>query len=172
MAQLKELLVAGPARILDDLYLSSFILGNSNAVKSFGSGLSIDSNGVLSAPGPTVASGTGTSDGFTVDAVTYSTGTLRANEDTSSVVTTPSTYYLTNDILRFLGLKNNSTLSLTTRDNATYSAVLGLAPWSDSSRGPAWEMAFSGSRIYTRHGTTSWGNWSELLTSASSIDSS
>ena len=58
MAQLKELLVAGPARVLNDLYLSSFVLGNSSAVKSFGSGLAIDSNGVLSVSGAISGSGT------------------------------------------------------------------------------------------------------------------
>lgn len=55
MAQLKDLLVAGPGRVLNDLYVQSSIyvtngikIGSANELKSFGTGLSLSSAGVLS----------------------------------------------------------------------------------------------------------------------------
>lgn len=119
----------------------------------------------------TFASGKGTTNGFTVtptggSATTYSVGALLANEDKRSSSTTPSTYYVANGGLRFLGLKNNSTLGLSATGAGTYSTGLGVAPWGDSSGGPAWELAFNSAGIFARTGTSTWGSWSKLIQAA------
>ena len=81
--------------------------------------------------------------------------------DKRSVATTPNDYK--NNIV-FAGLKNKATVNNPSND--TYSYVVGLRGWADSSGGKAHEMAFNDSGIYTRMGsTTSWESWRRLLDS-------
>lgn len=82
--------------------------------------------------------------------------------DQRSTATTPNTYANT---LQFLGLKNNSTIGSPSTD--TYSYLVGLRGWSDSSGGNSHELAFNNTGIYWRNGaTTSWGNWARIYTTA------
>ena len=80
--------------------------------------------------------------------------------DNRSVATTPNSY---SNNLVFRGLKTNSTFGSPSSD--TYSYVVGLRGWSDSSGGNAYELAFNNTGIYCRNGaTTSWGSWNKILT--------
>lgn len=84
--------------------------------------------------------------------------------DNRSVATTPNDYV--NELV-FTGLKSNNVIGSPYTDS--YSYVLGLRGWSDSSGGNAHELAFNGNGIYRRQGaTTSWGNWYHLLDSGNS----
>ena len=80
--------------------------------------------------------------------------------DNRSVATTPNSY---NNNLVFRGLKTNSAFGSPSSD--TYSYVVGLRGWSDSSGGNAYELAFNNTGIYCRKGaTTSWGSWDKIVT--------
>ena len=84
--------------------------------------------------------------------------------DNRSDATTPNDY--ANELV-FTGLKYNNVIGSPYTD--TYSYVLGLRGWSDSSGGNSHELAFNGDGIYRRQGaTTSWGNWYHLLDSGNS----
>ena len=79
--------------------------------------------------------------------------------DQRSTATTPNTYA---NRLIFQGLKTNSAFGSPSSD--TYSYVVGLRGWSDSSGGNSHELAFNNTGIYHRSGaTTSWGNWVQLV---------
>ncbi len=74
--------------------------------------------------------------------------------DKRTIATTPNDY---NNNIVFRGLKTNSAFGSPSTD--TYSYVVGLRGWSDSSGGDSHELAFTNSGIYWRHGaTTSWGS--------------
>lgn len=77
--------------------------------------------------------------------------------DKRSEATTPGSY---SNIFAFQGLKNNATIDSPSSD--TYSYLLGLRGWSDSSGGNSWELAFNNTGIYTRKGASSWGNWEKI----------
>ena len=81
---------------------------------------------------------------------------LTANTDNRSVNTTPNDY---NGVFKISGLKQNASIGLSS--GTTYSAVLGIRGWADSSGGDSHELAFNGAGgIWTRSGsTTSWGSW-------------
>ena len=84
--------------------------------------------------------------------------------DKRTEATTPNSY--SNKFI-FQGLKTNSSFGSPSTD--TYSYVLGLRGWSDSSGGNSWELAFNNSGIYSRNGaSTSWGSWYRLLDSSNS----
>lgn len=86
---------------------------------------------------------------------------IRTIGDQRSTGTTPNTY---KNQLAFLGLKGKATINNPSTD--TYSYLLGLRGWSDSSGGNAWELAFNNTGIFARTGaTTTWGNWQQLMTS-------
>ena len=91
MAQLKDLLVAGSGRILNSLFVGTGIkIGSANELKSFGTGLSIDSNGALYCTAMGTVTGSGTS------------GYLAKWNGTSSLTNGPqlgsaTTTYLRND---------------------------------------------------------------------------
>lgn len=75
--------------------------------------------------------------------------------------TTPNTYA---DRLIFQGLKTNTKINSPYTD--TYSYLVGLRGWGDSSGGNSHELAFNGNGIYRRQGaTTAWGNWFHILDS-------
>lgn len=88
---------------------------------------------------------------------------LTANTDNRSVNTTPNDY---NGVFKISGLKQNASIGLSS--GTTYSAVLGIRGWADSSGGDSHELAFNGAGgIWTRSGsTTSWGSWQKIVTSA------
>jgi alpha-L-fucosidase len=82
--------------------------------------------------------------------------------DNRSVATAPNDY---SNKLIFQGLKTNSVIGSPASD--TYSFVVGLRGWSDSSGGNAHELAFNNTGLFIRRGaTTAWGNWEKVLTSA------
>jgi len=86
--------------------------------------------------------------------------------DNRSTATTPNDY--ANNI-RFRGLKNKATIGSPSSD--TYSYLVGLRGWSDTSGGKAHELAFNDSGIYHRIGATNaWGDWSKLVTSSNYTD--
>ena len=84
--------------------------------------------------------------------------------DTRSVATTPNLYA---NLLSFEGLKNNTSINSPSSD--TYSYVLGLRGWSDSSGGESHELAFNNTGIFRRIGaSTTWGTWVKCLDSGNS----
>jgi len=81
--------------------------------------------------------------------------------DQRTIATTPNTY---SNALSFLGLKSKTTIGSPSNDS--YSYLVGLRGWSDSSGGDSHELAFNNTGIFWRHGaTTSWGNWGKIFTS-------
>ena len=78
---------------------------------------------------------------------------LKSNTDNRSVVTTPNDY---NSKFEIKGLKTNSIIGIT--GGGTYSALLGIRGWTNSSGGNSHELAFDGNgEIFHRHGaTTTW----------------
>lgn len=81
--------------------------------------------------------------------------------DKRTEATTPNSY--ANQII-FQGLKNNSAIGSPYTD--TYSYLVGLRGWADSSGGNSHELAFNTDGIYRRQGaTTTWGTWLHLLDS-------
>ena len=82
--------------------------------------------------------------------------------DNRGVATTPNDYQ---NAIKFRGLKSNSYIGSPSND--TYSYLVGLRGWSDSSGGNAHELAFNNDGIFRRQGdTTTWGNWYKLLDSS------
>lgn len=90
-------------------------------------------------------------------------------DDTRNNTTTPNDY---NRALKVVGIKTPSASG--TLDGSTYSTLMGIRGWSDSSGGNSHELAFTGSgALYHRHGsTTSWGSWNNIYTSANIVYSS
>jgi len=85
--------------------------------------------------------------------------------DQRSVATTPNTY---SNKLVYQGLKTNSVIGSPTSD--TYSYLVGLRGWSDSSGGNSHELAFNNTGIFTRSGaTTSWGSWRKIYDSGNLV---
>lgn len=80
--------------------------------------------------------------------------------DKRSVATTPNDY---KNNLIFQGLKTNSTIGSPSGDS--YSYLVGLRGWNDSSGGNSHEVAFNNNGVYTRSGASTWGSWAKLLTS-------
>lgn len=79
--------------------------------------------------------------------------------DNRSVATSPNDY---NNKIVFVGLKEKATVDNPSSD--TYSYVIGLRGWANSSGGKAHEFAFNDSGIYTRMGsTTSWESWRKIM---------
>lgn len=87
---------------------------------------------------------------------------LQGWSDTRNVTTTPNDY---NSMFRIMGIKTSTGTG--TLDGSTYSTVVGIRGWSDSSGGNSHELAFTGEgQIYRRHGaTTSWNSWVKILDS-------
>lgn len=82
--------------------------------------------------------------------------------DNRNVATTPNDY--SNKII-FQGLKTNTKIDTPSSD--TYSYLVGLRGWSDSSGGNSHEFAFNNTGIYWRNGaTTAWGDWARIYTTA------
>lgn len=82
--------------------------------------------------------------------------------DQRSTATTPDSY---SNTFVFQGLKNNSTIGITSTN--TYSYVLGLRGWKDPSGGDSHELAFNDNLgILTRSGATTWNAWRRILDSS------
>ena len=80
--------------------------------------------------------------------------------DQRSTATTPNSY---SNALIFQGLKTKATVGNPSDD--TYSYLVGLRGWSDSSGGNSHELAFNNTGIFWRQGaTTSWGDWYRIYT--------
>ena len=86
----------------------------------------------------------------------YSITTVADNRNTN---TTPNDYRNT---FIFQGLKNNSKINSPSSD--TYSYLLGLRGWNDSSGGNSHELAFNNTGVYWRNGSTEWNGWNRLYT--------
>lgn len=86
----------------------------------------------------------------------YSITTVADNRNTN---TTPNDYRNT---FIFQGLKYNSKINSPSSD--TYSYLLGLRGWSDSSGGNSHELAFNNTGVYWRNGSTEWNGWNRLYT--------
>ena len=83
--------------------------------------------------------------------------------DTRNVTTTPNDY---NSQLKVVGIKTPTASG--TLDGSSYSTLVGVRGWSDSSGGNSHELAFTGfGSLYRRHGsTTSWSDWIQVLDSS------
>lgn len=86
----------------------------------------------------------------------YSITTVADNRNTN---TTPNDYRNT---FIFQGLKDNSKINSPSSD--TYSYLLGLRGWNDSSCGNSHELAFNNTGVYWRNGSTEWNGWNRLYT--------
>lgn len=86
----------------------------------------------------------------------YSITTVADNQNTN---TTPNDYRNT---FIFQGLKDNSKINSPSSD--TYSYLLGLRGWKDSSGGNSHELAFNNTGVYWRNGSTEWNGWNRLYT--------
>ena len=86
--------------------------------------------------------------------------------DNRNVTTTPNDY---SNKFVFKGLKYNSQIGSPASN--TYSYLLGLRGWSDSSGGQSHELAFNNTGIYRRQGEkTAWGSWAKILDSDNYTD--
>lgn len=109
---------------------------------------------------------TGTASSTAGWSITTTTTRLSTVGDKRSEETTPNSYA---NKLIFQGLKGKSTIGSPSND--TYSYLIGLRGWSDSSGGKAHELAFNDSGINHRSGsTTTWDAWEKLVTSANYTD--
>lgn len=79
--------------------------------------------------------------------------------DNRNTNTTPNDYRNT---FIFQGLKDNSKINSPSSD--TYSYLLGLRGWNDSSGGNSHELAFNNTGVYWRNGSTEWNGWNRLYT--------
>lgn len=86
---------------------------------------------------------------------------LKSNTDNRNTNTTPNDY---NGVLNIAGLKDNSKIGLDTNIYGTYSCLIGVRGWQDSSGGDSHEIALTGNgQIMHRNGsTTSWGSWDKI----------
>lgn len=87
----------------------------------------------------------------------YSISTIADNRNANTM---PNDY---NNTFIFQGLKDNSKINSPSSD--TYSYLLGLRGWGDSSGGNSHELAFNNTGVYWRNGgTTSWNSWHRIYT--------
>lgn len=92
--------------------------------------------------------------------ITTKTDRISTVGDNHAVATTPNDY--ANKMI-FQGLKSKATIGSPSDD--TYSYLVGLRGWSDSSGGNSHELAFNNTGIFWRQGaTTSWGDWYRIYT--------
>lgn len=78
--------------------------------------------------------------------------------DNRSIATKPSDYI---NRITFAGLKTNTTIGKPS--TSTYSYVVGLRGWSDTSGGKAHELAFNDNGIFHRIGATdTWETWKQI----------
>lgn len=132
--------------------------GNATTATKFSSARSVTLTGDTT--------GSANSNGESGWSITTKTDRLTTVGDNRSVATKPNDY--TNKII-FQGLKANGYINSPSSD--TYSYLVGLRGWSDSSGGNSHEIAFNNSGIFRRTGaTTDWGAWAKLIDSANYTD--
>lgn len=125
------------------------VTGNAGTATKFASAQSVTLTGDT----------TGTASSQAGWSITTKTDRISTVADNRSVATTPNDY--SNKII-FQGLKAKATIGNPSTD--TYSYLVGLRGWSDSSGGNSHELAFNNSGIYRRTGaTTDWGSWYLML---------
>lgn len=88
--------------------------------------------------------------------------------DTRDVTTTPNDY---NSALKVVGIKTPTGSGITSSNGGTYSTLVGIRGWSDSSGGDTHELAFCGNgNLYHRHGsTTTWNAWKQIWVEGDSV---
>lgn len=88
--------------------------------------------------------------------------------DTRNVTTAPNDY---NSKMSVVGIKTKAASGINFAAAGTYSTLVGIRGWSDSSGGNTHELAFDGNgAIYHRHGaTTAWNSWTKLQNSNQAI---
>lgn len=145
--------LSGFARINSTEFVGS-LLGNADTATKLKTPRTIALTGAVTGSGSFDGSGN-LSIATTANHTHYYLATIG---DQRSTATTPNTY---NNQFIFQGLKTNSSFGAPSTD--TYSYVLGLRGWSDSSGGKAWELAFNNTGIFARTGaTTAWEAWKRI----------
>ena len=135
--------------------------GNATSANTATTAGAFSSNASITLTGDTTGSASSTK-GWSI---TTKTDRLSTVGDNRSVATIPNDY--ANKII-FQGLKYSTTIGISNVD--TYSYLIGLRGWADNSGGNAHEIAFNDTNIFYRKGaTTTWGNWYQVYTSASTI---
>lgn len=148
---------AATAGAADSATTAASCTGNSATATKFNSTRSITLSGDVS--GTASADGSsGWSISTTVADNSHNHSYLSGWADTRSTTTTPNDY---NGLFKVVGIKQNATITI---DGSTYSTLVGIRGWTDSSGGNAHELAFTGSgNLYHRHGsTTSWNSWNRI----------
>lgn len=176
MANLKDLIVNGAARIIGKVYASEFV-GNLSGNAETATKLGISDVGdtttpmYLSAGMPKVGTAlaavatSGSYDDLSNKPPVYSIRTEGDNRDSG---TTPNDYVST---FKFSGLKSKGVINFPSDDD--YSYLLGLRGWNDYSGGNSWELAFNNTGIFARTGaTTSWGDWKKVWVSGDALTDS
>lgn len=115
---------------------------------------------VTAGTNPTTLAGYGITDAA---AKTHTHINLKSDTDNRGTNTVPNDY---NGSLKCSGLKSNTVTGIPSSEG-TYSGIIGIRGWKDSSGGQSHELAFGGNGgLYQRHGsTTSWGSWNKIYTS-------
>ena len=145
--------LSGFARINSTEFVGS-LLGNADTATKLKTPRTIALTGAVTGSGSFDGSGN-LSIATTANHTHYYLATIG---DQRGIATTPNTY---NNQFIFQGLKTNSSFGAPSTD--TYSYVLGLRGWSDSSGGNAWELAFNNTGIFARTGaTTAWNAWKQI----------
>ena len=128
--------------------------------------ISQDANGVITATKKTLPTASTTVAGITkvgasggAAAYSHTHYELATTGDNRNDATIPNDY--TNRLI-FQGLKAKSAIDEPSTD--TYSYLIGLRGWADSSGGDAWELAFNNKGIAARHGSTdTWNVWKKVV---------
>ena len=91
--------------------------------------------------------------------------------DTRSVNTLPATY-MTYQMGSKEEFKSSTAIGLVGADG--FSHVITHIPWSDMTGGRPFQVAYSGTKMFTRGATsdTTWGDWHKVITSADALTSS
>ena len=92
--------------------------------------------------------------------------------DTRLVNMLPSTYILTYGMGSKEEFKSSAAIGLVGADK--FSHVITHIPWRDGIGGRPFQIAYSGTKVFTRGATsdTTWGDWHKIITSADALTSS
>lgn len=92
--------------------------------------------------------------------------------DTRSINTLPSTYISTYGMGSKEEFKKSTAIGLVGADE--FSHVITHIPWRDGTGGRPFQIAYSGTKMFTRGAAsdTTWGDWHKIITSADALTSS
>lgn len=92
--------------------------------------------------------------------------------DTRSINTLPSTYISTYGMGSKEEFKESTAIGLVGADE--FSHVITHIPWRDGTGGRPFQIAYSGTKMFTRGAAsdTTWGDWHKIITSADALTSS